>query len=61
MNRQELNEAIENTKLEIYRLKYELGGVITIKEEKKIHKKLRELQILHYWQLGQLKRMEENK
>ncbi|WP_304540173.1 hypothetical protein [Desulforamulus aquiferis] len=59
MNREELDRAIEDTKLEIYRLKYQLGETVAIKKEREIHKRLRELQILHYWQLEILKRLDK--
>lgn len=60
MSRQELNDAIIRTKQDIFRLKYDLGETVNPKEERNIQRKLRELQILHYWQLKTLERMEQD-
>ena len=60
LSRQELNDAMVQTKQDIFRLKYDLGETVDPRKEREIKKKLRELQILHYWQLKILERMEKS-
>jgi hypothetical protein len=54
MRREELEKAIESTKLEIYQAKEQLKQVVDPREEKKLLARLKELQILQLWHMDQL-------
>lgn len=55
MNHEEIQQAINETKAEIYQLKEQLARVTDLREEKKLLAKIKELQIKQLWHLDQLK------
>lgn len=53
MTREELKQAIKNTKQEICRVKEQLSLVTNPREEKKLLAKLKELQVRQIWYMDQ--------
>lgn len=54
MNRNELEKEIEETRLQITEIKAKLDLTLDPKKEKRLEKKLKELQIHQLWLLDQL-------
>ena len=58
MTRSELDKAIQDTKLEIEDVKLELSKARNASEERRLLKRLKELQTLQLWHLDQTKIIE---
>jgi len=54
MTEQELREAIDRTKAEIYEIKHQLKSSTDPKKQKHLKSRLMELQYLQLWHLDQL-------
>jgi hypothetical protein len=57
MNRNELFEAIEDTKQEIYQVKEQLEQTTDPREEKNLLARLKELQYLQLWHIEHMERI----
>jgi len=58
MNREELQDAIENTKVQIYEIKQQIAQTADPREKRRLTRRKRELQYLQLWHLDQMKGME---